>query len=78
MEKNRFYTVMVVGKNPQELMEKYSMEKKVEPYIKYKYLDAKKLRDKTLATYKDLINNFQKYGFNNDFLEVIKEKHKTR
>lgn len=77
MEKNRFYTVMVVGKNPQELMEKYSMEKKVEPYIKYKYLDAKKLRDKTLATYKDLISNFQKYGFNNDFLEVIKEKHKA-
>ena len=62
MAKNRFYTVMVIGSNPDELMEKYSLGKKVEPYIKYKYLDAKKIKEQSLSMYGELIKNAQKYN----------------
>ena len=41
---SKFLSIMVVGKNPEELMEKYSKSLKVKPYVKYKYLDAEKMK----------------------------------
>lgn len=68
---------MVVGDNPKELMEKYSLFKKVKPYIKYRYLDAKKIKDKTLSMYSELIKNGQKYNLSVDNLSAINEKFKS-
>ena len=35
--KNRFYSLMVVGDNPDEMVKKYDSNLEVEPYIKYHY-----------------------------------------
>lgn len=77
MAKNRFYTIMVIGDNPDELMEKYSLGKKVEPYIKYKYLDAKKIKEQSLSMYGELIKNAQKYNIDHDALSAIEEKYNS-
>ena len=48
--KNRFYSLMVVGDNPDEMIKKYDSKLKVEPYIKYHYDDAGKLKKVLLST----------------------------
>ena len=40
MSKIIFRTVMVVGDNPDELIKKYDLDTKVEPYVKLKRSDA--------------------------------------
>ena len=40
------FVVMVIGDNPDELMEQYRIDKEVEPYVVFKYKDAEKMRKK--------------------------------
>ena len=58
MKNSRFFSVMVVGEQPNELMEAYDYAKKVEPYVVYRYLDAEKYRKTTIKLIESLINNF--------------------
>ena len=48
MGKITFRTVMVVGDNADELIKKYDLDTKVEPYIKLKRADAEKAKKKHL------------------------------
>lgn len=53
---SKFFSVMVIGENPQELMAKYSIDRKVEPYIKYRYMDASKYRDRAICHLEGLLS----------------------
>ena len=57
MEKthSNFRSVMVVGDNPEELMEKYRIGRTVDKYMKYKYLDASKLQKENLKLYNKIL-----------------------
>lgn len=48
MSKIIFRTVMVVGDNPNELIKKYDLDTRVEPYVKLKRSDAIKAQNKHL------------------------------
>ena len=60
-EGSRFLTVMVIGDNADELMSKYDKSLKVKPYVKYRYLDAEKLRSKAVKIMSEIVNNPDKY-----------------
>lgn len=52
---SQFFNVMVVGDNPDEIMAKYDVNRKVEPYIKYRYTDAKLLHESKIEECKKII-----------------------
>ncbi len=68
---------MVVGDNPDKLMEKYSKSLKVKPYIKYKYLDADKLKSNAEKVIREMINNSDKLMLNDFQLNYFKERLKA-
>lgn len=74
--KSRFFSVMCVGEKPTEIMEKYNMNTKVEPYVMYKYLEAEKYLKTTISVQTKLIDNFDKIGLGNNIKEVIQERIK--
>ena len=57
MSKIIFRTVMVVGDNPDELIKKYDLDTKVEPYVKLKRSDAEKARKTHLKFIEDILNS---------------------
>ena len=77
MTGSKFHTVMVVGDNPEELMKKYDISLKVAPYIKFKYLDADKMRKNACKVMQELIKNRDKFGFNDLQADYFKEKLKS-
>ena len=52
-----FFETIVAGDNPKELMKEYDNTIKVEDYIVCKFNDAKKLKEKTIIAYKEIVNN---------------------
>lgn len=48
----RHFVCIVAGENPKELMAEYDKNKKVEPYIVYRYKDAEQLKQLYLLNYK--------------------------
>lgn len=59
---SRFFSLMVVGEKPDEVIEKYGSEYKIEPYIKYKYLDAKKYQSTAIKVLGETLNKFDTIG----------------
>ena len=53
----RHFVVIVAGDNPEELMLPYDNKKEVEPYVVYKYSDAKVLKEKYLQMYEGLLKS---------------------
>lgn len=71
-QKSSTRTVLVIGDNPEELMSKYDMNLKVEPYIKYRYLDAEKMRKSAIKSIKQLMQHsdeIQLSKFQQDYLK---------
>lgn len=65
----RHFVCIVAGDNPEELMEKYNRNRKVEPYIVYQYSDAEKLRQQYIESYQEMLAS----GQNEYDEEYIKE-----
>lgn len=57
MEKNRHFTLVVIGEKPHEIIKKYDKNLKVEPYIAFKLSDADKYKQIYLETLKNNIEN---------------------
>ena len=57
MESNRHFTAIVVGENPDEIMEKYDLSKKVEPYVVYRLSDISKYKENALKAYQHIANS---------------------
>lgn len=53
---NNFFSLIVIGENPQLLMEEYNANKKVEKYIKYQFKDVLNIKENTLAFLSALLN----------------------
>ena len=58
--KSTFFTVLAIGDNPRELMDKYDMSAEVEPYVRYKYLDAEKYKSGVEKTLRKLLEDRDK------------------
>lgn len=74
---SKFFTVLVKGDEPEKLMSKYDASLKVKPYIKYKYLDAEKLKQNSVKILTDIINKHDLFGLKKDALDFYKEKLKA-
>jgi hypothetical protein len=57
MESNRHFTAIVVGEAPDEIMKKYDLSEKVEPYVVYRLSEIPKYKENTLNAYKYLANS---------------------
>ena len=53
----RHFVCIVAGDNPEKLMEHYDRNRKVEPYIVYKYSDAENLRQQYIKSYQSMLEN---------------------
>ena len=74
---SQVFTVLVVGENPQELLKKYNMNLEVEQYVKYKYLDAKKMKDNSTKIMEEIIASPKKFNLNDYFLDALKDRLRT-
>lgn len=77
MAKSKFLTVMVVGNNPEELMEKYNKALKVEPYVKFKYLDAEKMKENSSKMLTEITSNPEKFTLSKFQVDYFKERLKA-
>lgn len=75
--KSKFLSVMVVGKNPEQLMTKYDKALKVEPYIKFKYLDAEVMKKRLTAYLNEFIKNHEKFALNSFQVDYFRERLKA-
>ena len=65
---------MVVGDNPKQIVEKYGSDYKTEPYIKYKYLDAKKYQNAAKKSLKAVLDNADKINMSANVQEALQER----
>lgn len=65
----RHYVCIVAGENPSKLMSDYDINKKVEPYIVYKFSDAEKLRETYIDSYQKMLDETK----DEDEIEYIKD-----
>ena len=77
MAKSKFLSIMVVGKEPDKLMAKYDKALKVKPYVKYRYLDAKKMRDNAIKVLTELVGDPEKFSLNSFQTDYFKERLKS-
>lgn len=77
MSKITFRTVLVVGDNPDELIKKYDLDTKVEPYVKLKRSEAKKAQkahlkfiDNILKSDKIPLTEKQRDVYKNIYLDI--------
>jgi hypothetical protein len=77
MAKSKFLSVMVVGNNPEKLMEKYDKALKVKPYIKYKYLDAEKMKENSSKMLTEITSKPEKFTLNKFQIDYFKERLKA-
>lgn len=71
---SRFFSLMVIGDDPMKIIEKYGADFKVEPYIKYRYLDAKKYHSTAIKTLKQVINNFNSLSIKPNIKETLTKR----
>ena len=76
-KKSNLRVLLVIGDNPEELMKKYDKNLKVEPYIKYRYLDAAKIQKAAIKTMTQLLEDGDKIGLNDFQTDYFRNQLKT-
>lgn len=71
---SRFFTLMVVGDDPLKIVEKYGANFKSEPYVKYRYLDAKKYKNNAIKVLSKLLESEDKIGINAQIKSSLKHR----
>ena len=71
------FVVMVIGDNPDELMEQYKIGKEVEPYVIYKYKDAEKMRKNSIQVFEKMLDSPKKFDLNDYAIDYIKSNLKN-
>ena len=51
------FVCIVAGDNPDELMKPYDRREKEEPYVRYRYKDAAKIKEKYIELYEGILNS---------------------
>ena len=77
MEGSKLFTVLVVGDRPEQLMAKYNINLKVERYIKYRYLDAEKMKENSIKIMSEIINNPKKFNLTPFHVDYFKQQIKS-
>lgn len=77
MANSRFFSLMVVGDDPEEIVEKYSSSHKTDPYVKYKYLDAKKYQKAAIKSLEKILSESDKIGISDNLVEQLRERLKV-
>lgn len=77
MDGSKLFTVLVVGDNPEELMKKYDINLKVERYIKYKYLDADKMKKNSIKVLTEIVNTPKKFNLSPFHVDYFKQQIKA-
>jgi hypothetical protein len=67
---------MVVGENPTTIMEKYCIDKKVEPYVKYKFLQAEKYKNAAIKVSQKLLDDASLTMINPQMKQAIEDNLK--
>lgn len=68
---------MVVGDNPATILGRYDMARKVEPYVKYKYLEAEKYKKTAIKIVEKILSEADKIPLSGSVKETLKERLKT-
>lgn len=74
---SKFFSVMVVGENPDEILKKYDANLNVEPYIKYKYSDADKLKKNAISVLDEIVRNHDKLTLSPFQIDYFKERRRA-
>lgn len=54
------FVCIVAGDNPDELMKPYDRREEEEPYVRYRYKDAAKIKEKYIELYEGILNSDEK------------------
>ena len=73
-EESRFFNVLVIGDDPIEKMKKFDKNLHVEPYIKFRYLDAEKMQKSTIKVMTDFIKNQERLKLSDGVITYLKER----
>ena len=68
---------MVIGDNPEAIMGKYDKSLKVKPYIKFRYLDAEKMKENSVKFLSEIVKNPEKLTLSKFQLDYFKERLKA-
>lgn len=74
---SRFFSLMIVGENPKEIIEKYGSDYKTEPYVKYKYLEAKKYQSAAIKAIKAILDKSDTIGIQPNIVEALQGRLET-
>lgn len=77
MQGSSFFSLMVVGDNPRELLEKYDASKSVNAYVKYKFSDAGKIRKETIKQMEKLLEYKKEAELSDAMVEYLTERIKS-
>ena len=73
-KRSRFFSVMVVGDDPAAITKKYDLNLKVEPYIKYKYLEAGKYKNTCIKALEKILSESEKIQLPSSTKDALKER----
>lgn len=73
---SKFFSVMVVGEDPKTIMEDYWIDKKVEPYVKFKFLQAGKYKDSAIKVSQKLLEDASLAMINPQMKSALEENVK--
>lgn len=74
---SRFFSVMVVGDNHKELMDKYSLDLEVDSYVRYEYLKADKYQSNSIKALDNLLSHGDEIGLEPQVKESLERRIKT-
>lgn len=73
---SRFFSVMVVGDNHKELMDKYSLDLEVDSYVRYEYLKADKYQSNSIKALDNLLSHGDEIGLEPQVKESLERRIK--
>jgi hypothetical protein len=71
MDKNNFFSLLVIGDDPEIIMEKYNENYEVEPYIKYYFKDKDKLFKDRIKIFEQILKN-KEYFSNKQLIDEVR------
>lgn len=71
---SKVFSVMVIGDNPDKLMEKYDSNITVDKYIKYKYSESEKMRNNAIKILEEIIHDPKKLNLNHFQVDSLKDR----
>lgn len=77
MQGSSFFSLMVVGDNPRELLDKYDSSKYKESYVKYRFKDAGKIKKETIKQMEKLLQYKKEAELSDVMVEYLEERIKS-